>query len=248
MKNNRGFTLIELVVLIAILGILSTIAMPKFSGFIERAKINADKSTIRTLNNTTDIYMVTKKGGKEVFNNAENDKSRIEILSNAEFLYDNIEPQHKDGSFTWDVNNQYWYYSIREGKPLVELSEGDMKDTVTNLYKTMNAYISNSEEDWINDLETREKISSYNIERENISEFFSGYFKSVDGIDINKISNFEVFFDDNKVLLGVYIKIKSEWSQSGPPRSIYFSDGTIVTGSDADGCLVGGKLIHPNEK
>ena len=37
MKNRKGFTLIELVVVIAILGILAAILIPQFTGFQERA-------------------------------------------------------------------------------------------------------------------------------------------------------------------------------------------------------------------
>lgn len=37
-KNNKGFTLIELIVVIAILGILAAILIPSFAGFQEKAK------------------------------------------------------------------------------------------------------------------------------------------------------------------------------------------------------------------
>ena len=43
MNNRKGFTLIELIVVIAILGILALIAIPRFGGFTDRAKKQADE-------------------------------------------------------------------------------------------------------------------------------------------------------------------------------------------------------------
>ena len=59
-KNRRGFTLVELIVVISILGVLAGIAIPRFMSSTEaakRAKIMAD---LRTVDSATTIYYATK--------------------------------------------------------------------------------------------------------------------------------------------------------------------------------------------
>lgn len=49
LKNRKGFTLIELIVVIAILGILVAIAVPRLGAFRGDAANNASEANIRTL-------------------------------------------------------------------------------------------------------------------------------------------------------------------------------------------------------
>lgn len=60
MKKNskkKGFTLIELIVVIAILGVLALVAVPKFAGMQNASKVKADAATAKQIVNAARVQM-----------------------------------------------------------------------------------------------------------------------------------------------------------------------------------------------
>lgn len=55
-RNKKGFTLIELIVVIAILGILAVIIIPRLGAFRESANIASDRATLRTVQGAVNMY------------------------------------------------------------------------------------------------------------------------------------------------------------------------------------------------
>ncbi len=54
--SRRGFTLIELLIVVVIIGILATIAIPKFANTKEKAYIGSMKSDLRNLATAEEAY------------------------------------------------------------------------------------------------------------------------------------------------------------------------------------------------
>lgn len=57
-KNEKGFTLVELIVVMAVLAVISAIAVPRFLGVQEDAKLEADYATAAMLGKAAELYLV----------------------------------------------------------------------------------------------------------------------------------------------------------------------------------------------
>ena len=56
MKNNKGFTLIELIMVTIILGILAAVAVPRYMGTVNQAEAAAEKAVVDALKAAVENY------------------------------------------------------------------------------------------------------------------------------------------------------------------------------------------------
>ena len=61
-KKQRGFTLVEVMIVLVIIGIIAAIAVPKLSGFTTRAKRQACEANIKAIETAVAAYSAAQDG------------------------------------------------------------------------------------------------------------------------------------------------------------------------------------------
>lgn len=56
LRNQKGFTLMELMIVIVIIGVLAAIGVPAYSGYVERANKAVCKSNRRSIETAVQLY------------------------------------------------------------------------------------------------------------------------------------------------------------------------------------------------
>ncbi len=124
MKKNSGFTLIELVVVMAILAILAGVAVPAYSGYIKKANEAADQQKIEAVETAMASALAMegydKIAASTYFDVAINDKT-VTVTG------DNL----KDGATNKVWNNFKTFYGLEDNATCtITLKE----KTVTDIY------------------------------------------------------------------------------------------------------------------
>ena len=56
-KSNKGFTLVELIIVVAIIAVLSAVVAPQYLRYVEKSKISADKDTAAAIEQAVNVLV-----------------------------------------------------------------------------------------------------------------------------------------------------------------------------------------------
>ncbi|MBQ4049842.1 MAG: type II secretion system protein [Clostridia bacterium] len=145
-NNKKGFTIVELVVVIAVIGILAAVLIPTFSNIIEKANISADTQLCRNMNTA---LSTAKADGRE-FNNMED---VLFTINEAGYIIEHLNPTTEGYYYAWDSENDQIVFlnkklnvhyptdaNIDPAKCWITVKSNNEADKVVNLRK-FNLYL-----------------------------------------------------------------------------------------------------------
>ena len=127
--NKKGFTIVELVIVIAVVAILAAVLIPTFVSVTKRANESKDTQLVRNLN--TALAVDTEVGKHETM------QSALEAAAKAGYDVAKINTSATDNEILWDSKNDCFVYKKDSGIEYIPNSKTE-EATADDLWKIVN--------------------------------------------------------------------------------------------------------------
>jgi len=107
MNMKKGFTLIEIMIVVAIIAILAAIAIPNFIQYRKTSQENACAANIKVLNSATEAWRVKENKA----NDAKPEKTDLYKDGGSGYVKTWPTCGVKTGDYTWDTSSNSWVHA-----------------------------------------------------------------------------------------------------------------------------------------
>lgn len=119
-----GFTLIELIMVILILGVLAAVAVPMYIGYVDKARAANDNTSLSVLNDATRVYYAEEPSPNPFKVSGTSSDSLMQTLVDAGLLSEIISPEQNRSSFQWNFSSELWLLSSTSELSASEITLG----------------------------------------------------------------------------------------------------------------------------
>ncbi len=131
-KSEKGFTLVELIIVIAILAVLASIAVPNLLGSVEKARIAKDEANAKLIGDAFVMALAQDEIpiSTNTYNQIRDGRTYMNIISkNIDPLPLPVSKKYK-GPGDWG----YFWFRIQDGKVTIYVQD---YSTITQLYPSV---------------------------------------------------------------------------------------------------------------
>ena len=265
-SKKKGFTIVELVIVIAVIAVLAAVLIPTFSNLVKKANMSADQQAVRQMNTALAMADATKE--------IEDSNDAVDALSEAGFnSEDTLVPISKGYAFYFYSKYDLIVLVKEETKEVVFPEHEDAKANfasdlennleelvnLKNCVKYINAEVSSVKElnlaiqNGQKDITLKESISDceFTVPLDaDITIDLNGNTIDAKWTDNNKARHQYAFNVEGKLTLKNGT-INARGVQAKDGGTLIIDEGTIINAIDNDGgaalyCWAGGKIIINN--
>ena len=189
--NKKGFTIVELVIVIAVIAILAAVLIPTFSSIIKKANIATDTAVAKNLN-TAAI-----SASADTFDQA------IAAVREAGYILANLNAKAADCYFVWeDDSNQFLLYDLKNGKIIYSNTELTNAPNANWCFAVSNSEVADSVKSVLSNITIKKTVASVDDLKDVISAGGEFYIDESVVLDKNNLLTFDAAGKTTIVNLG----------------------------------------------
>ena len=129
-RNKKGFTLVELLVVIGIIAVLAVVSVVGYFGFIKKANLSNDQSSITQMNLGLQADAVDKKDGKYTYAG-----DAVQALYSQGWNKGKMEPYSSNYKYAYSIeNNKMYLLDESDNVIFPETKDSTFKSTLWGFY------------------------------------------------------------------------------------------------------------------